>query len=325
MALNAQTLLNRLTTRARLRHLQALVQLDDLRSMSRAAQAMGMTQPAMTQLVAELEALLETTLFLRHSRGVDPTPVAQDLLPVARRVLSAMEEGAQRIATRLRRDSGPVRVAATVSGVGAVLDAVLPDLARRQPALQVFIDSVVGQELNASFAGDSFDMVICRRMSVVPEGWTFVPCLPDDAVIVCGAAHPLAAKPAVSAQDLASATWLQNHVATLARHQFEDLRDAEKWQDLRETAVISRVPLLVWSMLRDGRLLTLTPRSVVAPWLAEGSLVALNTGHDLPLEPVGFYWKPQLAGPSTKGLAEGLQRAFGGQDRSAGSRSGGMS
>ena len=325
MALNAQTLLNRLTTRARLRHLQALVQLDDLRSMSRAAQAMGMTQPAMTQLVAELEALLEATLFLRHSRGVDPTPVAQDLLPVARRVLSAMEEGAQRIATRLRRDSGPVRVAATVSGVGAVLDATLPALSRRYPALQVFIDSVVGQELNASFGEDTFDMVICRRMSVVPEGWTFVPCLSDRAVIVCGATHPLAAKSSVSTQDLAAANWLQNHVATLARHQFEDLRDTEKWQDLRETAVISRVPLLVWSMLRDGTLLTLTPQSVVAPWLAEGSLVALATGHDLPLEPIGFYWKPQLASPSTKGLAEGLRQAFGVQDSSADNRSAGKS
>ena len=117
MSLNAQTLLTRLTTRARLRHMQALVMLDDLRSMSRAAMAMGMTQPAMTQLVSELEQLLETTLFLRHSRGVDPTPAAQDLLPVARRILTATEEGAERIANRRVHMLGTSGTVTTVAGV----------------------------------------------------------------------------------------------------------------------------------------------------------------------------------------------------------------
>ena len=152
MALNAQTLLTRLTTRARLRHMQALVKLDDLRSMTRAAQAMGMTQPAMTQLVAEMEQLLETTLFLRHSRGVDPTPVAQDLMPVARRILAAMEEGAEAVATRIRRDSGPIRVAATVAAVGALLNRLLPELSRAQPTLQLMVETVMGLSLSASAA-----------------------------------------------------------------------------------------------------------------------------------------------------------------------------
>ncbi len=58
MAINSLTLLRRMTSRARLRHMQALIALDDLRSMSRAAEAMDMTQPAMSQLVAELEQLL---------------------------------------------------------------------------------------------------------------------------------------------------------------------------------------------------------------------------------------------------------------------------
>ena len=306
MALNAQTILRRLTIRARVRHMQALIMLNDLRSMSRAAQAMGMTQPAMTQLVAELEALLETTLFLRHSRGVDPTPVAQDLMPVARRILGAMEEGAELIATRIRRDSGSVRVAATVAAVGGLLDRALPALAQSHPHVQVQLDSVIGQELSASFSGSEFELVLCRRLAVVHEGWTFVPCRRDAAVIVAAAGHPLARKVGVTAGDLRAARWLQNHVATLARHVFDDLRERYGWGELDEVQFISRVPVLIWSMLKSCELLCLTPRSVVAPWLLDGSLVELDFDVGAPLEPVGFYWKPDEAGSSVRHVAQGL-------------------
>ncbi|WP_370225936.1 LysR family transcriptional regulator [Pararhodobacter marinus] len=306
MALNAQTLLTRLTTRARLRHMQALVMLDDLRSMTRAAQAMGMTQPAMTQLVAEMEQLLETTLFLRHSRGVDPTPVAQDLLPVARRILAAMEEGAEAVATRIRRDSGPIRVAATVAAVGALLNRLLPDLSRAQPTLQLMVETVMGLSLSASFNAEDYDIVLCRRLNVVPEGWTFVPCFDDRSVIVAGKRHPLATKAAVTAADLRQCIWLQNHVATLARHAFDALREEHGLDNLQEINIISRIPEVMWSMLREGTAVCLSPRSVALPRLEEGTLVELPFRVNTPLEPMGFYWKPEAATPAIRLLAQGL-------------------
>lgn len=306
MALNAQTLLTRLTTRARLRHMQALVMLDDLRSMTRAAQAMGMTQPAMTQLVAEMEQLLETTLFLRHSRGVDPTPVAEDLLPVARRILMAMEEGAEAIASRIRRDSGPVRVAATVAGVGMLLDRALPPLVEAHPGVQIQVESVVGQTLAAAFNADDFDLVLCRRRGAVPEGWVFVECGEDISVVVAGKRHPLAGRAVVTADDLAGCRWLQNHVASLARHAFDDLRELHGWQNIQEVHVISRIPELVLSMLRDGRLVALLPRSVAMPKIEDGVLVELPFSISGSLDPVGFYWKPDSATPSIRLIAQGL-------------------
>lgn len=306
MSLNAQTLLARLTTRARLRHMQALVMLDDLRSMSRAAMAMGMTQPAMTQLVSELEQLLETTLFLRHSRGVDPTPAAQDLLPVARRILTATEEGAERIANRLRRVGGPVRIAATGAAVGALLDRAMPELMAAHPGLQLQVETVLGQTLFAAFSGDEYDAILCRQQNVVPEGWSFVECYRDAPIIGTAASHPLARKAQVTAQDLAQCTWLQNHVASLARHIFDDLRETHGWHELREIRVISRIPELLWSMLRDGSMVCLLLRSIAEPRLRDGSLVELPFPVNAPLAPVGFYWKPDNATPSLRHFAQAL-------------------
>ncbi|MCB1387964.1 MAG: LysR family transcriptional regulator [Rhodobacteraceae bacterium] len=278
--------------------------LDDLRSMTRAAQAMGMTQPAMTQLVAELEQLLETTLFLRHSRGVDPTPVAEDLLPVARRILVAMEEGAEAIATRIRRDSGPVRVAATVAGVGAILDRALPHLMREHPTVQLQVETVIGQTLAASFNVEEYDLVLCRRQRVVPEGWTFCECYADAPVILAGAQHPLAGKATVSGADLAACPWIQNHVASLARHIFDTLRDLHGWDNLQEIHMISRIPELMWSMLRPGVAVCLAPRSVALPRLRDHTLVVLPFAVPGALEPIGFYWKPDRGTAAQRVVAQ---------------------
>ena len=84
MTLRSSVVLNRLLTRLRVRHIQVLVKLADLGNVKRAALAVGVSQPAATLLLADMERLIATPLFLRHSRGVTPTQMALDLLPLAR-------------------------------------------------------------------------------------------------------------------------------------------------------------------------------------------------------------------------------------------------
>lgn len=81
---NATVLLKRLLARARLRHLQVLVLVAELASFRKAGQAIGMTQPAVSQVVADIEALLGVELFQRHARGARPTAICRELLPTAR-------------------------------------------------------------------------------------------------------------------------------------------------------------------------------------------------------------------------------------------------
>lgn len=299
-------ILQRLLTRAKLRHMQALIALDDLRSMGRAAQAMGMSQPAMSQLVAEFEQLIETRLFLRHSKGVDPTPAALDLIPVARRILAAAEEGAEHIASRNRREGGLVRVATTAAATGALLNRVLPEFAESHPNIQVQVVPVAGQTLDASFAEDEFDIVCCRLREVVPEGWTFCQRSTDELVAVCAASHPLAGRSEVTLAELGQHAWMGNHVATTARHHFDELRQRQNWTDTPEVQILSREPMLIWTMLKTGKALSLIPRSVADHWLDDGLLHVLPAALDMPLPPIGFHWRPATAGFATRRLVDAL-------------------
>ncbi len=293
-------------SRLRLRHLQALIALTDLRSMGRAAQAFGISQPAMSNLVAEMERLLETPLFLRHSKGVDPTLAAQDLYPIALRIIGATEEAAERIASRMTRESGFLKICATAAAQGAILDKLLPLFVANHPQIKLQINVTHGLSLDAGFDWDEFEIVCCRAPKVIPDGWCFSPVASDEMAIICGINHPLVSKTNVAIRDLKNCIWLQDHVSTMARRLFEELCEREGWDNPQEVHVHSQLAETIWAMLRGDDYVVLIPRSVVSPWLGQGLLHDLRINLDLKLEPLGYLWNAKRAGFATRLFVEAL-------------------
>lgn len=72
-----------------LRALESLVAVADHGSITRAAEALHSSQPAVSQQLAALERETHTQLFLREGRGVRLTPAGRAALSDARRALDA--------------------------------------------------------------------------------------------------------------------------------------------------------------------------------------------------------------------------------------------
>lgn len=306
MPVTATALLNRLRSRLKLRHLEALIALDELRNMGRAAKTLGVTQPALSHLLADMERLLETQLFLRHAKGVDPTQVAKEIIPIARRIMAATEECAERIAINQKRETGLVRVGSIAAASGALLSHALPDFAQRHPEIQVQVSTIVATSVDAIFADGEFDVICCRDRNVLPSEWSFVPCVKDELVPICSPRHPLAGREDVSLDELGQQVWLQNHISTVARRRFDELVERQGWKEVRKVHILSQNSMLVASMLRQDTCITLVPRSVLAPWLSDGLLYEIPAGLQLMLPPLGYIWRPAYAGPATQSLAATL-------------------
>ena len=75
-------------SRLKARQMALLVHLDEHRSVMKAAEACGMTQPAASKLLREFEDAFDVKLFERHARGVVPTWFGEILVRRARAVLS---------------------------------------------------------------------------------------------------------------------------------------------------------------------------------------------------------------------------------------------
>lgn len=305
----SSVLLKRLLARLRMRHLQALVKLADLGHVHRAAQAMGMTQPALSQLLADLERLTEAPLFLRHAKGVMPTPLVQELLPMARQMLARLEESAELISRRVEHQQRLVRAVATVAGANGLLPLLLPAFAQQHPDIEVLVSAVDNLSLSAAALSGEADIIFCRQPAIIPQDWQFTTCVQDHFVIACGLRHPLARRKRLSLQDLAEERWLPNTIGSAARERYEQLMQAQGWS-ARSSSIVTRISPLTWTLLDTQNVLTLVPYSVVSPWVERGLVKVLDVTLDMPFEPVGMLLPVQGRSSACETLAGFVHRLW---------------
>ncbi|MCZ4316668.1 LysR family transcriptional regulator [Comamonadaceae bacterium G21597-S1] len=303
MKLRSTVVLNRLLSKLRIRHLQMVIRLAELGHVGRTAQSLNMTQPAVTLLLADLERLVEAPLFVRHARGVSPTPLALEMLPLVRQVLARLEDSATLIASHLEYDEHLVRAAATAAGADGLLADSLPAFSRAHPQIEVVVTNADRAELAATVAREAIDVVFCRQPALVPVGWRFTACVDDAFAVVCGIRHPLARVGAPDPALLAQSEWLPNTLGSVARARFEDLCREQGWTP-RIRPVTTRVTALTWTMLDTQDLLTLVPLGVVRPWVRRGLLHVVPTPWHLPLDPLGMLLPDAPLAPAVDKLAQ---------------------
>lgn len=284
---SGSVLLARLSARARLRHLQLFVKLTEMGSLKRSAEALHMSQPAATQLLADLERLLDIALFERHARGVRLTAAGQALLPAARRVLDAMADASESINAIQRRSESVVRIAAITGAIAGWLVRGLPALARAQPSLQVQVQECDADRCSELVARREVDVAVCREPVALPTGCGFHPRLADDFVVACGTAHPLARRRKVAWSTLAKERWLLPPVQSAARRAFDE-RMASLQAQPPVSALVTRVSTLTWAMLQGDRLLTLIPYGVVRQLVEAGQLALVDASPPLRFAPLGW-------------------------------------
>lgn len=104
-----------------IRHLRAVVKIAELGTMNAAAQAVNLTQPAITQALARIESLIGLPLFERRHNGMAPTPAAELFVP---RVKAALDHISSPHVTMSRMrallslaDSGSYNGASAITGL----------------------------------------------------------------------------------------------------------------------------------------------------------------------------------------------------------------
>lgn len=284
---NASLLMNRLQAKARIRHLQVLVALGELRSLKKTAETIGLSQPAVTQLLADLESLLDVRLFDRFSRGVQPTRAGRELLPVAQRILEALAQGCEALSALRQQGEGSVRIAAIAGAISGLLSRAIPAFTLAHPAIQLSVTETGATDWALPLARGEVDVAVCREPMTPPVAHRFVPVMPDRFVIACAPDHPLLRQRAPSWRTLLMHRWLPPPVGSSARSAFDQMVSAHN-VPTPLSPVVTRVSSLTWAMLRHQPLLTLVPFGVVRQWVEAGELAVIEPPEPLPFAPVGM-------------------------------------
>lgn len=302
---SASVLLNRLLARGKFRHLQVLLRLAELGSLQRTADAIGITQSAVTQTLAYLERLLETPLFERHARGVRPTPACVNLLPVARQLMMGVADGAQVLAAHHSQGSHTVRLAASSAATTGLLLPCLSGFHEAHPGVEILLGESEGPDQLLAIARGEVDMVACRQPAALPDGWTFHALVEDRYVVVCSSSHRLTRRSRLDWSALAGECWLLTPAGSGARQRFDELASGFA-QPPRTHPLITRVlAAMAWTLRTQG-VLVLLPFSVVRHLVQAGELAVLPLKDSGSTQPLGLLRPAQAMGQAATLLFEHL-------------------
>ena len=189
--------------------LALLASLSEAGSLSGAARAAGVTQPALTKQLARLERQLGVPLFVRSIRGVTPTEYGQALLPRARIVRAQLEHAAEALAQLRGQREGQVCVAMSHLAIVLLLPGVLPAFRARWPGVRLRLVPPTFSQLPTGLREGSPDLAVAQ-MPTDELGAEFVvrPLVECTLVAVVRPGHALARVGSLTALAEAEAEWV---------------------------------------------------------------------------------------------------------------------
>lgn len=200
--------LNSMLSRLRLKQLRLLVALADHRSLLKAAEHVGLTQPGASKSLQEIESALGAELFQRTNRGLEPNDVGHCVIRYARLIETDVAHLREDMMGILQGHGGRLTIGAIMGAVPLVTEALSRLLAVR-PALSVEIIEDKSSRLLTLLDEGRLDLAICRTsISQQPHLYTSAKIHDEQLAIVASASHPLAKAKRLHLPDLAEYRWI---------------------------------------------------------------------------------------------------------------------
>ncbi|KAF0676757.1 LysR family transcriptional regulator [Profundibacterium mesophilum] len=260
------------------RHLKTIKAIHEAGGLARAADQLHITQSALSHQVKGLEAQVGVELFARRSKPLRLSAAGLKLLRAAERILPEIAALEQEFAGLQAGTSGRLHIAIECH---ACFEWLLPVLERfRQAWPEVDVDIRPGLAFGAlpALQREEVDLVVSSDPEELP-GIDFTPLFDYEPVFVAAAAHPLAAKPHVDAEDFRGETLITYPVERARLDVFSQLLTPARVEPagIRQVELTAVILLLVASqrgvaVLPDWvvRDLHAHPDYAVRPVTAEG-------------------------------------------------------
>lgn len=192
-------------SRIKFRHLQVLIEVARHKSVGKAAEALHVTQPAVTRTMRELEDILETALVEKDGRGIRLSHAGEIFLRHAGESVASVRRGFDSISQALKEEGPPVRIGALPTVSATVMPDVAADFLALKSGSRLTVVTGENRWLLEELRVGGLDLVVGRMAA--PEmmtGLTFEPLYNEEVAFVVAADHPLAAGRNFSLSELAN-------------------------------------------------------------------------------------------------------------------------
>ena len=186
----------------RLKQLRAFCYTVKFGTLTRAAEALFLSQPSVSLQLGALEAELGTALVERRRRRVTLTPEGQILYELARPLVEGLESLDEQFAAQTR---GAGRTTLDIACGNATIQYLLPAMVAafrsRHPDVHLNLHNVTGTDGLALLRSDEVDFAVGSMLDV-PHDLSYEALHHFDPLLIAPVDHPLAAKAEVTLEDL---------------------------------------------------------------------------------------------------------------------------
>lgn len=210
--------------RVRLRHLRCFVTVAQCRHLGRAGDRLGLTQPAISKTLTELEELVGVRLLMRLRAGTELTAAGMRFLRHALRVLEDIDAAADSVTSGELSRHEHIRIGALPSIVPAILLDTVLRFRATHPEVALSVQTGMNRTLIDLLKADVLDLVIGRMDDpVTMEGLWFESLGPEPLTLVVRAGHPLGDEARPTMADVLAWPLVVPAIGSIPRHSTESL------------------------------------------------------------------------------------------------------
>lgn len=252
--------------------LEGFVETARQRNLSRAAEALHVTQPALTARLKSLEAELGSQLFERRHTGMRLTAAGHAFLPYAERSLAAIDEGRRLITEHVSGSLGQLAIG-TAPAVGAyVLPGLLVRYTKRFPGVRLSVQTGHSEEIVEAVAGGALDIGLIRELHH-PAVETRV-LYEDELILVVPPEHEFARESVLDLVRLADATLILFD-RTSSYYDLTNATFRAAGISPRSTIALDNIDAAK-QMVRQGLGVAFLPHTAIAADVARGTIKAVS-------------------------------------------------
>jgi DNA-binding transcriptional LysR family regulator len=170
--------------------IEAFLEVARRQNLSRAAEALFVSQPTLTARLQSLEAALGEQLFIRTRRGMRLTEAGDAFLPYAEHAVAALADGRERLDELRRGVAGRLVLGAPPTVSTYTLPALLARFSAAHPGVRLAVKTGTSEEILDMVLHDQVQLGIIRALAN-PEIET-IPLFTDTLVLIAGPGHRLA-------------------------------------------------------------------------------------------------------------------------------------
>lgn len=274
--------------RLRLRDLHLFQEVVQRGSMSRAASHLGMSQPAVSEAIADLEHTLGVQLFDRKAQGVEPTTYGHALFKRSLAVFDELKQGLKDIEFLSDPTSGELRIGAVVAPAATILPVMIYEFSKRYPKVVLHIDEVPSPARELIGLHDrKYDLILGRNVTPLPsegEGLNIEYLHDEPHVIAAGCHTQWARRRKIDPTELLTERWILGAPNTW-NYQLVAEAFRARGLEMPPASVVSVSVHLRAYLLANGPFISLMPESVARRY----SLKVLPVDLPLPSYPVVIF------------------------------------